>query len=190
MRWVWIDRILEIERGSHIKTLKNISLAEEQLHDHHPHFAVMPGSLILEGMAQTGGLLVGTVNDFTKTVVLAKVPKITFHSWAVPGDQIIYEGKLENVRPEGGSVQLTGKVGDRLLADAEIVFSHLDDNVGPPAGDNGLAFCFNIKTLYALEIGRTGVRRDDPVTPGIPVLPHDYLDHVVANLATHVVNYR
>lgn len=185
MRWVWVDRILEIERGAYVKTLKNISLAEEQLHDHHPHFAVMPGSLILEGMAQTGGLLLGSVNDFKKTVVLAKVPKITFHSWAVPGDQIIYEGKLTNVRPEGGSVDLTATIGDRRLAEAEIVFSHLDDGLGPACGDNGKAFCFNIKTLYALEIARTGVRRNDPVPPGIPLLGPDYLQEQMEGLLSY-----
>lgn len=179
MRWVWVDRILEVERGSHAKTLKNVSLAEEQLHDHHPHFAVMPGSLILEGMAQTGGLVLGTVNDFNKVVVLAKVPKITFHSWALPGDQILYEATLTNVRPEGGSVECTAKIGERLLAEAEIVFSHLDESLGPPCGDNGKAFCFNIKTLYFLEVGRTGVRRNDPVPPGVPMLGPEYLQDVI-----------
>ena len=54
MRWFWIDRFVEFVPGSHAKAVKNVTLAEEHLHDHFPGFPVMPGSLMLEGMAQTG----------------------------------------------------------------------------------------------------------------------------------------
>ncbi len=84
MRWFWIDRFVEFESGKCAKAVKNVSLAEEHLHDHFPGFAVMPGSLMIEGMAQTGGILLGEMNQFEHIVILAKVPKCTFHSWAVP----------------------------------------------------------------------------------------------------------
>ena len=57
MRWFWIDRFIEFE-AARAKAIKNISLGEEHLHDHFPGYPVMPNTLIVEGMAQTGGLLV------------------------------------------------------------------------------------------------------------------------------------
>ena len=62
MRWIWIDRFVEFVDGSHAKAIKNVSLSEDHLHDHFPGFPVMPQSLMLEGMAQTGGILLGKVN--------------------------------------------------------------------------------------------------------------------------------
>ena len=80
MRWYWIDRFVEFESGVCAKAVKNVTLAEEHLHDHYPGFPVMPGSLMVEGMAQTGGILLGEKFDFEHIVILAKVPKVTFHS--------------------------------------------------------------------------------------------------------------
>ena len=79
MRWVWIDRFVEFESGSRAKAIKNITLAEEHLHDHFPGFPVMPAALMLEGLAQTGGILVGEANDYREKVVLAKIPRAIFH---------------------------------------------------------------------------------------------------------------
>ena len=81
MRWYWIDRFIEFESGSYAKAVKNVTLAEEHLHDHFPGFAVMPASLMIEGMAQTGGILLGETHDFARIVILAKVPKMAFHGW-------------------------------------------------------------------------------------------------------------
>ena len=57
MRWYWIDRFVEFESGKRAKAVKNVSLAEEHLHDHFPGFPVMPGSLMNERMAKKGGIL-------------------------------------------------------------------------------------------------------------------------------------
>jgi 3-hydroxyacyl-[acyl-carrier-protein] dehydratase len=130
MRWFWIDRFIEFNKGVSAKAIKNISLAEEHLHDHYPGFPVMPGSLMLEGMAQTGGILLGSTHDFKHMVILAKVPKVTFHSWATPGDQLIYSAKLIEAREEGGMVEVTAMCGDRLVAESEIVFAHINPGEG------------------------------------------------------------
>ena len=79
MRWYWINRFLEFESGRYAKAVKNISLAEDHLHDHFPFYPLIPNSLVIEGMAQTGGLLVCEHNQFTEKVVLAKVPKMVFY---------------------------------------------------------------------------------------------------------------
>src|SRR5213080_2021133 len=139
MRWIWIDRFLEFQKGKSAKALKNLSLAEDYFADHFPGYPVMPGSLILEGLAQTGGILVGEANDFREKVVLAKIPYARFQREALAGSVLIYDVEVLHLRPEGASV--AGKVyetapgagadvsspqsGD-LIAEAEIFFAHLD----------------------------------------------------------------
>ncbi len=98
MRWFWIDRYLEFESGRYAVAIKNVSLAEEHLHDHFPGAPMMPNSLIVEGIAQTGGLLVGEYNQFGKRVVLAKVSRAKFHFPAVPGDTLTYRTQIEEIQ--------------------------------------------------------------------------------------------
>jgi 3-hydroxyacyl-[acyl-carrier-protein] dehydratase len=156
MRWFWIDRFIEFESGVQAKAVKNVSLAEEHLHDHFPGFAVMPGSLMLEGMAQTGGILLGETHNFEHIVILAKVPKITYHSWACPGDSLIYTAKLVEARDEGGMVECTAYVGDRLVADAEIVFVHLDQSDPAMGAVDQKNFVFSMNLLGILDVGKAG----------------------------------
>jgi 3-hydroxyacyl-[acyl-carrier-protein] dehydratase len=168
MRWFWIDRFVEFVPGSHAKAIKNVTLAEEHLHDHFPGFPVMPGSLILEGLAQTGGILLGQTSDFEQIVILAKVPRLTFHSWACPGDTLTYAARLADVRPEGGVVECTAHVGERLVADAEIVFAHLEKGAGVEAtAIDQKNFVFSMGLLGILEVGRAGDGATSP-TPATP----------------------
>src|SRR5437879_1840354 len=126
MRWIWIDRFLEFHKGKSARAVKNLSLAEDFFADHFPGYPVMPASLILEGLAQTGGILVGEVNDFREKVVLAKIPWARFHREALAGEQLIYEVEMLHLRPEGAVVRGKALVGDALVAEAEIQFAHLD----------------------------------------------------------------
>lgn len=127
MRWFWIDRYVEFEAGVQATAIKTVTLAEEHLHDHFPGAPVMPNSLILEGLAQTGGLLVAQQADFARNVVLAKVSRATFHLPALPGDTLRYRAKIENLKVEGASVSLTSHIGDRLQAEADVFFAYVDD---------------------------------------------------------------
>src|SRR5262245_49494607 len=108
MRWIWIDKFLKFERGKAARAVKNLSLAEDYFADHFPGFPVMPGSLILEGLAQTGGILVGEANDFKEKVVLAKITSARFHREALAGQRLLYDVELLTLRPEGASIR--GKV--------------------------------------------------------------------------------
>ncbi len=156
MRWYWIDRFIEFESGRQAKAVKNVSLAEEHLHDHFPGFPVMPASLMIEGMAQTGGILLGEKNNFKYNVILAKVPKVEFHSWACPGDQLIYSAVLQDSRDEGGSVTVTARVGERLVADCEIVFVHLTSDDPQLSRIDQKNFVFRMNLLDILTVGAAG----------------------------------
>jgi 3-hydroxyacyl-[acyl-carrier-protein] dehydratase len=86
MRWIWIDKFLEFESGKRAVALKNVTLAEEHLHDHFPGFPVMPECLMIEAMAQTAGILVGEARKFQEKVILAKIkkpPSITMYGRAI-----------------------------------------------------------------------------------------------------------
>src|SRR3954463_9601245 len=114
MRWIWIDRFTEFHSGRSAKAVKNLSLAEDYFADHFPGYPVMPAALILEGLAQTGGILVGEANSFREKVVLAKVPRATFHREMLAGEVLIYEAEILHLRPEGASVSA------RVLVDAVV----------------------------------------------------------------------
>ena len=128
MRWFWVDRFVSFTSGQSAESIKNVSLAEEHLHDHFPGFAVMPASLIVEGLAQTGGILLGEHFQFAHTVVLAKVPKMVFSGYACPGDQLRYRAELVEANQEGGRVNVSAHIGERQIAEGEIIFAHLDQS--------------------------------------------------------------
>ena len=90
----------------------------------------MPASLIIEGLAQTGGILVGEAGGFAEKVVLAKIPRAEFFGVACAGDQLVYEVTLTDLRAEGSGRLLDAKafLEGELLADCEIVFAHLDQS--------------------------------------------------------------
>ena len=92
----------------------------------------MPASLIIEGLAQTGGILVGEAGGFAEKVVLAKIPRADFFGVACAGDQLIYEVTLTDLRSEGAVVEAKAFLDGELLADAEIVFAHLDNSCVQP----------------------------------------------------------
>src|ERR1700676_3398316 len=112
MRWIWIDRILEIKSGQSPRAVKNLRLAEDHFADHFPGYPVMPATLMLEGLAQTGGILVGHANGFKEKVVLAKIPWARFAREAMAGERLIYEVQILNLRQEGAVVQGLGVVRD------------------------------------------------------------------------------
>lgn len=129
MRWIWIDKFTHFESKASAIAIKNVSLAEEHLHDLYPAFPIVPHSLIVEGMAQTAGILVGEARNFQEKVILAKIGKATFHRLVRPGETITFAAKLEQMSEQGASTAGTVKVGDNLVAEIEIMFSHIDQNM-------------------------------------------------------------
>ena len=72
MQFSLIDRILELEEGSHIKAVKTLSMAEEYLKDHFPRFPCMPGVLMVESMFQAAAWLIRKSENFTNSMVVLK----------------------------------------------------------------------------------------------------------------------
>jgi 3-hydroxyacyl-[acyl-carrier-protein] dehydratase len=130
MRWIWIDKFIEFNSGKNAVAVKNVTLAEEHLHDHFPGFPVMPECLMIEAMAQTAGILVGEAKGFEEKVILAKVKKAVFFDYVKPGDTIKLHAKIESIASEAAGT--TGKItcGEKLVAEIDLMFSHIDKNLG------------------------------------------------------------
>src|SRR5205823_12369735 len=123
---IWIDRFTEFRRGEFARAVKQLSLAEDIFTQHFPDYPVMPAALLLEGLAQTGGILVGEANDFREKVVLAKITKAKFHREALAGEAVTLEATVLYVRPEGAAVRGRVLIDAELIGEAEITFAHLD----------------------------------------------------------------
>jgi 3-hydroxyacyl-[acyl-carrier-protein] dehydratase len=140
MRWVWIDRFEEFESRKHARAVKVVSFGEDHVHEQYPDYPMMPAALVVEGLAQTGGILVGEANDFREKVVLAKLPFVRFERHAVPGDRLDYIAELVDLKPEGAVV--AGKVlcNGEPMAEAEIMYAHLDQAKEDPVGAKNFVF--------------------------------------------------
>jgi 3-hydroxyacyl-[acyl-carrier-protein] dehydratase len=128
MRWLWIDRFVEFESGKSARAVKNLSRAEDVFRDHFPGWPVMPATLLLEGLAQTGGILVGEARKFQEKVVLAKIGQASFRREALAGEQLTYEVEIVELRAEGASIRGRVLASEEPIAFAEIMFAHLDQS--------------------------------------------------------------
>jgi 3-hydroxyacyl-[acyl-carrier-protein] dehydratase len=126
MRWFWLDRFTEFVAGSRATAVKCLSLSEDHLLDHWPGYPLMPNSLVAEGMAQCGGLLLSEVYQFRELVVLAKFAKCTFEGTARPGDVLRYQATIEQVKEIGASVVVKGDRDGEAFSEAEIFFARFD----------------------------------------------------------------
>ncbi|HEY1684428.1 MAG TPA: 3-hydroxyacyl-ACP dehydratase FabZ family protein [Tepidisphaeraceae bacterium] len=142
MRWLWIDKFTEFTPHKSATAIKNVTLAEEHLHDLYPAFPIVPHSLIIEGMAQTAGILVGEARNFSEKVILAKIGRATFHRLVRPGETIIFSARIDQLSEAGASIAGTVTVSiasapsnaPETVADIEMMFSHIDQNMA------GMAF--------------------------------------------------
>lgn len=135
MRWMWIDRFVEFIRSERSVAIKNVSLSEEPLSDYPPGFPMLPPSLIIEGMAWTGGILANDHRGFRDRTVLAKINRAVFHRPALPGDQLRYTAILEGTEAEGAFIRGTSHVGDELQAEIDLFLAHLGDRFQDDAQD-------------------------------------------------------
>ena len=116
-----VDRILEIEEKRRIVGLKNVTINEPFFQGHFPGHPIMPGVLIIEAMAQVGGmLLMGSGDHQDKVVYFMSLDKVKFRRPVRPGDQIRFE--LEIVQMRGPVCKMTGvaRVDGEVVAEAEM----------------------------------------------------------------------
>jgi len=134
-----IDRVLEIEKGKKAIALKNVSIDEPYFLGHFQNNPVMPGVLILEAMAQTGGL--AFQSSFEKgeegIPVLARIEEFRWKREAIPGDQIIIEAEVLHVFSGLGKVRVMARVGGEPVAEGTLVLARGPLTPPSPLGGEG-----------------------------------------------------
>ncbi len=122
-----VDKILEfdVEKG-YILGQKNVTINEAFFQGHFPDAPIMPGVLILEALAQTGGVLVHLKANLPKIAVLLNVNNAKFRQPVRPGDVLYLKGKGLHFSSKGGRVKVEAMVNDKIAVEAEIGFALVD----------------------------------------------------------------
>ena len=122
-----VDRIIELTDEGKIVGLKNVTINEEFFNGHFPGHPVMPGVLILEAMAQIGGIFMLTKSDqMGKLAYFTAIDNARFRRPVVPGDQLRIEVQFMKARSKIGIIQGKAFVGDQLAAEADLMFALVD----------------------------------------------------------------
>ncbi len=122
-----VDRVLEIEGNRRAVGVKNVSFNDPFLQGHYPGSPIMPGVLIVEAMAQLGGILLSRQLEHTgKIAVLLSMDKVKLRRPVLPGDQLILEAEAIRVRTRTGHMKCRAFVLDKPAAEAEIKFMLVD----------------------------------------------------------------
>ncbi len=120
-----VDRVLEIEGGKFITAIKNVTYNEPYFQGHFPEKKIMPGVLVVEALAQTGGILLyhTVAEPETKFVLLSKVDNLKFRKPVVPGDQLRLRVEIIKLKSRFCHVRGTASVDNEVVAEGEIMAS-------------------------------------------------------------------
>lgn len=168
MNWFWIDRFTLFESHKRARAIKTITRSEEHLREHFRYHPLEPTSLIIEGLAQTAGLLINEATGFKKKVVLGKIPRVTFNITEIaPGDVLAYEAVADYINEEGSMATVSVHRGEELVAEGVLVFAHLGSEFsGKKQFEEGvLQDLVRIYGMYDVGVDVDGNPLKDPYFP-------------------------
>jgi 3-hydroxyacyl-[acyl-carrier-protein] dehydratase len=122
VRYLMVDRLLEVESGKRAVGLKNVTQTEDFFTHHFPDHPVMPGALTIEAMAQTGGRLICFSRDFKVRPMLLAVEKARFSAQILPGDQMRIEVRLLALGTRVAETLCSVTVAGVQVAEAQLKF--------------------------------------------------------------------
>ncbi len=123
-----IDRVIEIEPGRRAVAIKNITFNEPQFTGHWPGDPMMPGVLVLEAMAQTGGIMLLTsLEDASRNALFGGIDKVRFRRQVTPGDQLRLEATIMRRKGDVGKVHVVATVDGQVAAEGEFMFALVEN---------------------------------------------------------------
>ena len=127
MKFVLIDKIIELAPGKSITAVKSVSLAEEYLADHFPAFPVLPGVLLLEGLIESASWLVRNQQNFANSMVLLECAKnVKYKSFAAPGMQLRYSVTALTLEENASTFKGVGSCGNESIVEAKLSLRHFN----------------------------------------------------------------
>ena len=122
-----VDRIIELEPMKRAVGIKNITMNEMQFLGHFPGDPIMPGVLMIEAMAQVGGVaLLYPEENRGKIAVFGKIDNVRFRKQIIPGDQVITEAIITKIRGNMGVCECKGRVAGKVACECECTFAIMD----------------------------------------------------------------
>ncbi len=122
MRHYWLDRITHLEPGVRASGVKAVALAEDEFEAHFPGNPVLPGVYLLEGLAQTAGVLLHRSDPAHRIALMATVDRARFTGFARPGDVVVLQVEIESLEADIARVRGTALLGERVIASARVTF--------------------------------------------------------------------
>ena len=168
MRFVLIDRILELQPGHSVVAVKNLSLAEEYLAEHFPGFPVMPGVLMLEALTQAGAWLIRETEDFAHSVIVLKQAKmIKYGSFVEPGKQLQLRVEVVDHGDRETSFKGKGVIDDQVMVQGRFSLTRYNLRERDPGlHATDAAIVSGLRDLYAtLRKGSVGARAMIRIAP-------------------------
>lgn len=137
MRFVFVDRIVTLEAGRSIETLKNVSATEDVFADHFPDHPVFPGALIVESFEQAAQLLIAETYGFARLGRLDRLSRVVFRHLVRPGDGLRIRCERRDADETAWTVAATAHVDGRPVATAVLVFALEEVAAGSEAAERG-----------------------------------------------------
>jgi 3-hydroxyacyl-[acyl-carrier-protein] dehydratase len=166
MHFTFVDRVLELEPGSKITTLKCLSLGDDYLADHFPRFPVMPGVLMVQAMTEAAALLIHATEDFAHSIVTLKEARnIRFADFVQPGRVLSVTAEIVAIEARDVQFKTQGTVGGRVAVSARLIlerYNLADTRPAMAATDTYLKCHLRGQLAMVYRPGSEGAAADGP----------------------------
>lgn len=125
--FLFVDRVVALTPGKNVTGIKNVTINDNFFTGHFPQRPVMPGVLIVEAMAQVGGvMMLASEENRGKLAYFLAADKVRFRKTVLPGDQLVLEAEAIKIKSRTGQVRAKASVGGKVVAEADLMFALVD----------------------------------------------------------------